>query len=182
MGGEWYRGTADAVYQNLDIIRTHAPNYVLILAGDHVYKMDYGHFLAAHDEFEADMTVCCLEVPVEEAAGQLGVMKVDQNGRVLEFLEKPDEPPSIPGKPGICLASMGNYIFNTEFLYEQCIKDADMPDTQHDFGKNVIPSLRLSVSRSRYRPAGVLARRRDPGRLLGSEHGAGLDYAATQHV
>ena len=141
VGGEWYRGTADAVYQNLDIIRTHAPNYVLILAGDHVYKMDYGHFLAAHDEFEADMTVCCLEVPIEEAAGQLGVMKVDETGRVLEFLEKPDEPPAIPGKPGICLASMGNYIFNTEFLYEQCIKDADMPDTQHDFGKNVIPRI-----------------------------------------
>ncbi len=141
VGGEWYRGTADAVYQNLDIIRTHAPSYVLILAGDHVYKMDYGHFLAAHDEFEADMTVCCLEVPVEEAAGQLGVMKVDKNGRVLEFLEKPEDPPSIPGKPGVCLASMGNYIFNTEFLYEQCIKDADMPDTQHDFGKNVIPRI-----------------------------------------
>ncbi len=141
VGGEWYRGTADAVYQNLDIIRTHAPAYVLILAGDHVYKMDYGHFLAAHDEFEADMTVCCLEVPIEEAAGQLGVMKVDEHGRVLEFLEKPEEPPEIPGKPGLCLASMGNYIFNTEFLYEQCIKDADTPDTQHDFGRNVIPRI-----------------------------------------
>jgi len=141
VGGEWYRGTADAVYQNLDIIRTHAPNYVLILAGDHVYKMDYGHFLAAHDELKADMTVSCLEVPVEEAAGALGVMKVDETGRVLEFLEKPEEPPSIPGKPGICLASMGNYIFNTDFLYEQCIKDADTPDTQHDFGKNVIPRI-----------------------------------------
>jgi glucose-1-phosphate adenylyltransferase len=141
VGGEWYRGTADAVYQNLDIIRTHAPNYVLILAGDHVYKMDYGHFLAAHDEFEADMTISCLEVPIKEAAGQLGVIKVDETGRVLEFLEKPDEPPPIPGKPGICLASMGNYIFNTDFLYEQCIKDADTPDTQHDFGKNVIPRI-----------------------------------------
>jgi glucose-1-phosphate adenylyltransferase len=141
VGGEWYRGTADAVYQNLDIIRTHAPNHVLILAGDHVYKMDYGHFLAAHDEFEADMTVSCLEVPIKEAAGQLGVIKVDETGRVLEFLEKPEEPPSIPGKPGICLASMGNYIFNTDFLYEQCIKDADTPDTQHDFGKNVIPRI-----------------------------------------
>ena len=141
VGGEWYRGTADAVYQNLDIIRTHAPNFVLILAGDHVYKMDYGHFLAAHDEFEADMTISCLEVPIKEAAGQLGVIKVDETGRVLEFLEKPDEPPPIPGKPGICLASMGNYIFNTDFLYEQCIKDADTPDTQHDFGKNVIPRI-----------------------------------------
>lgn len=141
VGGEWYRGTADAVYQNLDIIRTHDPSFVLILAGDHVYKMDYGHFLAAHDELDADMTVSCLEVPVEEAAGQLGVMAVDETGRVIEFQEKPEEPAEIPGKPGYCLASMGNYLFNTEFLYEQCIKDADTPDTQHDFGKNVIPAI-----------------------------------------
>ncbi len=141
VGGEWYRGTADAVYQNLDIIRTHDPSFVLILAGDHVYKMDYGHFLAAHDEFKADMTVSCLEVPVEEAAGQLGVMAIDETGRVIEFQEKPEKPAEIPGKPGYCLASMGNYLFNTEFLYEQCIKDADTPDTQHDFGKNVIPAI-----------------------------------------
>ena len=141
VGGEWYRGTADAVYQNLDIIRTHDPNFVLILAGDHVYKMDYGHFLASHDESNADMTVSCLEVPVEEAAGALGVMAVDETGRVIEFQEKPEKPAEIPGRPGYCLASMGNYLFNTEFLYEQCIKDADTPDTQHDFGKNVIPSI-----------------------------------------
>ena len=141
VGGEWYRGTADAVYQNLDIIRTHGPRYVLILAGDHVYKMDYGHLLAAHDDTEADMTVSCIEVPLEEAAGQLGVMTVDETGRVIAFTEKPERPDPIPGKPGVCLASMGNYAFNTEFLYEQCIKDADTPDTQHDFGKNVIPSI-----------------------------------------
>ncbi len=141
VGGEWYRGTADAVYQNLDIIRTHGPRYVLILAGDHVYKMDYGHLLAAHDDTDADMTVSCLEVPLEEAAGQLGVMTVDDKGRVIAFTEKPEHPDPIPGKPGVCLASMGNYVFNTEFLYEQCIKDADTPDTQHDFGKNVIPSI-----------------------------------------
>ena len=141
VGGEWYRGTADAVYQNLDIIRTHGPRYVLILAGDHVYKMDYGHFLAAHDETEADMTVCCIEVPLEEAAGQLGVMSVDERGRVLAFTEKPRRPDPIPGKADKCLASMGNYVFNTDFLYEQCIKDADTPNTQHDFGKNVIPSI-----------------------------------------
>lgn len=141
VGGEWYRGTADAVYQNLDIIRTHGPRYVLILAGDHVYKMDYGHFLAAHNETEADMTVCCIEVPLEEAAGQLGVMSVDERGRVLAFTEKPQRPDPIPGKADKCLASMGNYVFNTDFLYEQCIKDADTPNTQHDFGKNVIPSI-----------------------------------------
>jgi glucose-1-phosphate adenylyltransferase len=138
-GGEWYLGTADAVYQNLDIIRTHMPEFVLVLAGDHVYKMDYGPLLAAHARQQADLTVSCLEVPVEEAAGTLGVMTVDASGRVLAFREKPAAPDSIPGKPGFCLASMGNYVFNTGFLYEQVIRDADDPATQHDFGKNVIP-------------------------------------------
>jgi glucose-1-phosphate adenylyltransferase len=141
VGGEWYRGTADAVYQNLDIIRTHDPRFVLILAGDHIYKMDYGPFLAAHAEKLADMTICCLEVPLEEAAGQFGVMTVDETGRIIGFDEKPEKPNPIPGKPGLCLASMGNYIFNTEFLYEQVIKDADTPGTQHDFGRNVIPAI-----------------------------------------
>jgi glucose-1-phosphate adenylyltransferase len=141
VGGEWYRGTADAVYQNLDIVRTHNPKYVLVLAGDHVYKMDYGTFLVAHTEKKADMTVCCLEVPIEEAAGQFGVMTVNETGRVIAFAEKPENPAPIPGKPGMCLASMGNYLFNTEFLYEQVIKDADTPGTQHDFGRNVIPSI-----------------------------------------
>ena len=141
VGGEWYRGTADAVYQNLDIIRTHSPSYVLILSGDHIYKMDYGPFLAMHAETKADMTVSCVEVPCDEAAGQLGVLTVDEEGRVIAFDEKPEVPNSIPGKPGYCLASMGNYIFNTEFLYEQVIKDADTTDTQHDFGRNIIPSI-----------------------------------------
>ncbi len=141
VGGEWYRGTADAVYQNLDIIRTHGPELVLILAGDHVYKMDYGRFLAAHAAWQADMTVSCLEVPIEEAAGALGVMTVDENNRVIAFDEKPENPTPIPGNPNLCLASMGNYVFNTEFLYEQVIKDADTPGTQHDFGRNVIPSI-----------------------------------------
>ena len=141
VGGEWYRGTADAVYQNLDIIRTHSPGQVLILSGDHIYKMDYGPFLAAHADKGADMTVCCIEVPIEEAAGQFGVMTVDESGRVIAFDEKPAKPNPVPGKPGVCLASMGNYVFNTEFLYEQVIKDADTPGTQHDFGKNSIPSI-----------------------------------------
>ena len=141
VGGEWYRGTADAVYQNLDIVRTHDPRYVLILSGDHIYKMDYGPFLAAHAETEADMTICCIEVPLEEAAGQFGVMTVDDTGRIIAFDEKPEKPNPIPGKPGLCLASMGNYIFNTKFLYEQVIKDADTPGTQHDFGRNIIPSI-----------------------------------------
>ena len=141
IGGDWYLGTADAIYQNLDIIRTHQPRLVLILAGDHVYKMDYGPFLAAHAEKNADMTVCCIEVPNAEAAGTLGVMTVDEEGRVIAFDEKPENPTPIPGQTELCLASMGNYVFNTDFLYEQVIKDADTPDTQHDFGRNVIPSI-----------------------------------------
>ena len=141
VGGEWYRGTADAIYQNLDIIRTHDPKYVLILSGDHIYKMDYGPFLAAHEERKADMTICCIEMPIEEAAGQFGVMTVDDTGRIIAFDEKPEKPNQIPGNPGYCLASMGNYVFNTDFLYEQVIKDADTPGTQHDFGRNVIPSI-----------------------------------------
>lgn len=141
VGGEWYRGTADAVYQNLDIIRVNNPRFVLILAGDHVYKMDYGPFIAAHVEHEADMSVCCLEVPIQEAAGALGVMTVNEEGRVIAFDEKPEHPTPLPGRDDVCLASMGNYIFNTDFLYEQVIKDADTPGTSHDFGRNIIPSI-----------------------------------------
>ncbi len=141
VGGEWYRGTADAIYQNLDIIRNHGPELVLILSGDHIYKMDYGPFLASHAERNADMTICCIEMPVEEAAGEFGVMTVDETMRIVGFEEKPSKPREIPGKPGLCMASMGNYIFNTEFLYEQVIRDADSPDTQHDFGRNVIPRI-----------------------------------------
>ncbi|MDH3747317.1 MAG: glucose-1-phosphate adenylyltransferase [Gammaproteobacteria bacterium] len=141
VGGEWYRGTADAVYQNLDIIRTHSPSHVLILAGDHIYKMDYGSFLAGHANYQADMTICCIEVPLEEAAGELGVMTVDESGRVIAFDEKPEKPNPVPGKTDVCLASMGNYVFNTDFLYEQVIKDADTTDSQHDFGKDLIPSV-----------------------------------------
>jgi glucose-1-phosphate adenylyltransferase len=103
--------------------------------------MDYGPFLAAHVEKEADMTVCCIEVPIAEAAGALGVMTVDDNDRVIAFHEKPEQPTPLPGRPDVCLASMGNYIFNTGFLFEQVIKDADTPGTNHDFGRNVIPSI-----------------------------------------
>ncbi len=134
----WYAGTADAVFQNLDIIRNHDPDYVLILAGDHIYKMDYGTIIAHHVESGADMTVGCLEVPLEQACA-FGVMDVDAEGRVRGFLEKPAEPPSLPGQPGLALASMGIYVFNRDFLYEQLIRDADEPGSSHDFGKDVIP-------------------------------------------
>jgi glucose-1-phosphate adenylyltransferase len=140
-GGEWYQGTADAVYQNLDIMRTHQPNHVLILSGDHIYKMDYGNMMAMHVENQADMTISCLEVPIEEAAGAYGVLTADESGRIIEFNEKPAEPTPIPGQPELCLASMGNYFFNTEFLYEQLIKDADDPKSTHDFGNDIIPSI-----------------------------------------
>jgi len=136
----WYTGTADAVYQNLDIIRRHKPGHIVVLAGDHVYKMDYGPMLAYHVEKMADMTVGCLEVPLQDATG-FGVMGVDTNWRVAKFQEKSPTPDPMPGKPDMALASMGIYIFNPEFLYEQIIKDADTNGSSHDFGKDIIPSI-----------------------------------------
>ena len=136
----WYSGTADAVYQNIDIIRAHDPKYVLILAGDHIYKMDYGPMLAYHVEHNADMTIGCLEVSLEDAKS-FGVMSVGENGRISDFNEKPANPQPAPGKTDIALASMGIYIFNTEFLYERLISDADTATSEHDFGKNIIPSV-----------------------------------------
>ncbi|SFD01826.1 glucose-1-phosphate adenylyltransferase [Thiohalospira halophila DSM 15071] len=135
----WYKGTADAIYQNLDIIQMHSPEYVLILAGDHVYKMDYGPMLAHHAENEADVTVGCLEVPVEEASA-FGVMATDEAGRVVRFEEKPANPTPTPGNPGMALVSMGIYIFNRQFLFDQLIRDADA-DSDHDFGKDIIPRI-----------------------------------------
>lgn len=136
----WYLGTADALYQNLDILRLHDPRYVLILAGDHIYKMDYGPMIAFHVERGADMTVGCIEVPVDRAR-EFGVMSVDKQGVVLEFKEKPEQPRGIPGNDDVALASMGIYVFNAEFLYEQLIRDADTPYSEHDFGKDIIPHV-----------------------------------------
>ncbi len=137
---QWYAGTADAVYQNLDIIRLHDPEYVMILAGDHIYKMDYGTMIAYHVDHGADMTVGCMEVPLDEAKA-FGVMSIDKEGRVVRFTEKPDQPEPMPGHDGVALASMGIYVFNTKFLYEQLIKDADRKSSSHDFGKDIIPSV-----------------------------------------
>ncbi len=136
----WYAGTADAVYQNLDIFRQRDPEYILILAGDHIYKMDYGLMLAYHVEQQADLTIGCMEVPIDEARA-FGVMDVDQDKRVRGFVEKPDHPPAMPDRAEHSLASMGIYIFNTGFLFEQLIKDADMPGSTHDFGKDIIPEI-----------------------------------------
>ncbi len=137
----WYQGTADALYQNIDIIQEQFPKYVLVLSGDHVYQMDYGSMLAAHVESGADLTVSCIEVPIEEAAGAFGVMTVDENDRIRRFDEKPASPTELKDMPGHTLASMGNYIFNTEFLFDQLRKDAKDPDSEHDFGKNIIPNI-----------------------------------------
>jgi glucose-1-phosphate adenylyltransferase len=134
----WYAGTADAIYQNIDILRTQKPRFVLVLAGDHVYKMDYSKMLGEHVARSADMTIACLEVPVEEAR-PFGVMQVDAEGRIVGFQEKPAHPQPLPDRPDTALVSMGVYCFNTPFLYEQLIRDAGLTSSSHDFGKDIIP-------------------------------------------
>lgn len=134
----WYAGTADSIYQNLDIIRSHSPDHVLILAGDHVYKMDYGAMLAKHVESKADVTIGCIEEHIDEASA-FGVMSVKNDLRIKSFAEKPENPKPIPGKPEEALCSMGIYIFNTDLLFELLIRDADTPKSSHDFGKDLIP-------------------------------------------
>ncbi|WP_053979638.1 glucose-1-phosphate adenylyltransferase [Marinagarivorans algicola] len=137
----WYQGTADALYQNTDIIRASGCKYVMVLSGDHVYQMDYGNMLAYHVENEAQLTVSCIEFPIEEAAGAFGVMSVDDKDRVLGFEEKPEKPTPIPEDATQCLASMGNYIFDTEFLLDLLEKDSNEENSEHDFGKDIIPSI-----------------------------------------
>jgi glucose-1-phosphate adenylyltransferase len=137
---DWYRGTADAVYQNLDILVRHNPDHVLILAGDHVYKMDYGKMLAEHVSRSSDMSIACVEVPLGDARS-LGVAQVDAGARVTGFQEKSPNPAPMPGKPEMALASMGIYAFNAQFLYRELDRNASDPDTGHDFGKDIIPRL-----------------------------------------
>src|SRR5262245_29415871 len=134
---QWYLGTADAVTQNLDIIESYGPEYLIILAGDHVYKMDYSVMLAEHVDSGADVTVGCIEVPRMEATG-FGVMHVDENNRIIHFLEKPKDPPAMPGKPDVALASMGIYVFRTDFLSDLLKRDAEDANSSHDFGKDLI--------------------------------------------
>ncbi|MBK9117697.1 MAG: glucose-1-phosphate adenylyltransferase [Betaproteobacteria bacterium] len=137
---QWYAGTADAVYQNIDIIDGYAPEYLVILAGDHVYKMDYERMLVQHVNDGADVTVACLEVPAAEATA-FGVMHVDAADRIVAFVEKPEVPPEMPDRPGFALASMGIYVFRREFLNEQLKRDAADPHSRRDFGRDVIPYL-----------------------------------------
>jgi glucose-1-phosphate adenylyltransferase len=135
----WYQGTADAIYQNLDIIRNSTPpDYIVVLAGDHIYKMDYSIMLADHAESGRGVTVGCIEVPREEAKG-FGVMAVDEQRLIVDFVEKPADPPPMPGNPALSLASMGIYVFSADYLYRLLEEDANDPDSEHDFGKNLIP-------------------------------------------
>jgi glucose-1-phosphate adenylyltransferase len=137
---DWYSGTADALYQNLDIVRMQSPRFVLVLAGDHVYKMDYGVMLAEHVERGADVSIPCLEVPLEGASA-FGVMCADEHGRVREFVEKPTTPRPSASDPSRALVSMGIYVFNAESLYEYLRADARLAESTHDFGRDVIPKL-----------------------------------------
>ncbi len=136
----WYQGTADAVFQNIDILRSRRPEHILVLAGDHIYKMDYGAMLADHVEKNADLTIGCIEVSLADATA-FGVMDVDDNRRVRAFVEKPEHPPVMPGRTNTALASMGIYIFNAGFLFEQLLKDADTQGSTRDFGKDIIPAV-----------------------------------------
>ena len=137
----WYRGTADAVYQNIDIIENYrpSPEFVVILAGDHIYKMNYVSMLVDHVESGAECSIACIEVPRKDATG-FGVMAVDENRRITEFIEKPADPPPMPGKPDSSLCSMGIYIFNAAYLYRELQRDIVDPTSSHDFGKDIIPA------------------------------------------
>jgi glucose-1-phosphate adenylyltransferase len=141
----WYKGTADAVFQNIDIIRSFGPRYVIVLAGDHVYKMDYGPMLAYHVAQQSDLTIGCIEVPVDDARA-FGVLSMEADGRVNEFNEKPEDPAELADKPGTSLASMGIYIFDMEFLVRELITDHKDESSSHDFGKDIIPRVIRSAS------------------------------------
>jgi len=138
--GMWYLGTADAVYQNIDIVQSYGSQYMVILAGDHIYKMDYEKMLQEHVDSGADVTIGCIEVPRTEATG-FGVMHVDEKDRIISFQEKPKDPPAMPGHPDTALASMGIYVFETDLLAELLKEDAANPNSSHDFGKDIIPRL-----------------------------------------
>jgi glucose-1-phosphate adenylyltransferase len=150
VGEHWYLGTADAVYQNLYSITREAPNHVIVLSGDHVYKMDYSKMLRFHIERAADATLATIEVPVGEGR-RFGIVSVDETDRVIDFLEKPAHPPGVPGAPEVALASMGIYIFRSEVLIRALEEDAANGDSQHDFGKNIIPAIIRSALVYSYR-------------------------------
>lgn len=139
-GETWYQGTADAVFQNIEVILEHNPKYILILAGDHIYKQDYSKMLADHIDSDAQASVACIDVPIQSAK-EFGVVGVDDQDNIINFVEKPIDPPSIPGRPDRAFASMGIYIFNADFLIDLLRKDAEDSNSSHDFGKDILPSL-----------------------------------------
>ena len=148
-GNDWYKGTADAIYQNIFHITDEDPRYVCIFGGDHIYKMHVDQMLDFHKENNADLSISGIPIPIEEAS-EFGIMEVDENWRLINFVEKPNyRPKSIPGNPNMCLASMGNYIFDKEILLDALNRDAQKQDSSHDFGKNVIPML-LSEGKNIY--------------------------------
>ncbi len=148
-GNDWYKGTADAIYQNVFHITDEDPRYVCIFGGDHIYKMQVAQMLEFHKERQAHLSISAIPIPIEEAS-EFGIMEVDEDWRLVNFVEKPKyRPKSIPGRPDMCLASMGNYIFDKEILLDALTRDAQMTDSSHDFGKNVIPML-LSEGKNIY--------------------------------
>ena len=188
----WYAGTADAVYQNIDIIESYAPKYIVILAGDHIYKMDYEPMLVQHVEQNADVTVGCLEVTVQEASA-FGVMHVDDNNYIRSFVEKPKDPPTMPGKPTMALASMGIYVFDTVVpvpaasprrrrpAFEPRLRQGHHPLHREARQRGGAPFL--AVMRAHQRPGGLLlARRRNARRLLGGQHGLDRHRAAARSL
>ncbi|MFP3867436.1 MAG: glucose-1-phosphate adenylyltransferase [Desulfobacteraceae bacterium] len=140
MVNRWYRGTADSIYQNINILQEERPRWTLILSGDHVYKMDYLDMLKFHLEKDAELTAGCVKIPRHEGSA-FGIIHIDEDQRIIDFLEKPQDPPSIPGDPEHALGSMGVYIFNTEKLVQEVIRDSRQADSAHDFGKNIIPAM-----------------------------------------
>ncbi len=180
----WYKGTADAIYQNIYSIEKADPKYVLILAGDHIYKMDYGDMIRSHLERKADVTIGCYPVPLREGPS-FGILGVDAEDRVVSFLEKPREPPHIPGDPAHCLASMGIYVFTARPMYELLCQDATRTDSDHDFGKNIIPGMvgshRAYVYRFRDKNRKDVAYWRDVG-TLDAYYQANLDLVEVDPV
>ncbi len=148
-GDPWYAGTADAVFQNIDIIESYAPHYIVLLAGDHIYKMDYEPMLQQHVEQGADVTVGCIEVPRDGGDRRSASCTSTSSDRIISFLEKPADPPAMPGEPDMALASMGIYVFETSFLFDELRRDAADPNSSHDFGKDIIPASSATARRSR---------------------------------
>ena len=189
---QWYEGTADAVYQNIDIIEDHGVEYMVILAGDHIYKMDYELMLQQHVDSGADVTIGCLEVPRMEATG-FGVMHVDDKDQIIAFVEKPADPPGIPGNPEMALASMGIYVFHTKFLIDVLRRDAADPVLQPRFrqGHHPLhrperqsrrPPLQRVLRPLRFRARGLLARRRHDRRLLAGQYRPHRRHPGTRHL